>query len=389
MSRQISIIFLLLFSFSSFSAEKYTVIGNTRSNDDYIQHLISECQEKEDTELSQCLMNRQIFTKVEITGNNIVVEERWTLIPVPQVSGGSDTSSFGIFVMDTNFLGRGKVAVAGVSVGSAADSYFLLYKDPELFLTDWTSSVMIQSSENDVKAYSGKDEIYNFTQNQTGARLGIGHKFFSDYEVGVGGSFTKKKFKKLDNYIIPEENTALGVDLNFRYKNSDFKFYFNEGLDADLALATDVNRTDAEEKVQIAAVNVRYQQNTYSQHALQIGLSSTATKNATVKDLARFGGARGARGVQDSALWVKSLTSLSVDYQIPVLFSSYGVWTVSPFADYGIFKSDVNTFSNYNSYGVGAYLFLKNVAVPGMGILIGKNDRFQGSFVSFSIGLQP
>jgi outer membrane protein assembly factor BamA len=386
------IILIFLFSFSTFAKTEYSISGNTRTKSDYIQHLISKCHEKGEgsgSELEQCLMNQKIFSKVVVKDNEVSIEERWTLIPIPQISAGSDTSSFGVFVMERNFLGRGKFAILGASVGSDADSYFLFYKDPELFLTDWTAETLVQSSQEDFKSYVGEDVVYSFNESSTGVKLGVGHKFLLDYEFGISGFYFNKKYKDFGGYTLPTDNKNFGVEANLKYVNSDFKFYFNEGFDGELTLIRDLNRSDSLDEVGTALVSLRYQKNIFLQHALQIGLRSNVSDNATVKDVMKMGGRKGLRGIQENGLWAEKMVSVSTDYQVPLIFSSYGVWTVAPFFDYGLVDSEFSPISNYSSYGIGGYLYLKQIAIPGIGIEFGRNEKFQGTFVSFSVGLRP
>jgi outer membrane protein assembly factor BamA len=378
-----------ILSINSSHAVEYKISGNTRTKTDYIQHLINECIEDGKSDLSQCLMNKKIFSKVDVKDNEVTIEERWTLIPIPQINVSSSSSSYGVFVMERNFLGRGKFAILGASVGSDTDSYFLMYRDPELLLTNWTAQTLLHSSQEDLKSYSGEDIVYSYNESQTGFKLGVGHKIFTDYEFGISGTFLKKKYKDFGGYTIPLQNESYGIEASLRYVNSDYKFYFNEGFDGELQLIRDLNRTDNLKDVGLGLLSLRYQKNIYMQHALQFGFKSNVSKNASVKDVMKMGGSKGYRGIQENGLWAENIASIAIDYQVPVVFSNYGVWTVAPFFDYGVIDSDFSPFSNYSSYGVGGYLYLKQVAIPGLGIIAGKNEKFQGTFVSFSVGLRP
>jgi len=45
-----------------------------------------------------------------------------------------------------------------------------------------------------------------------------------------------------------------------------------------------------------------------------------------------------------------------------------------------------NKTVNYHSYGIGSYFFLKKIAIPGIGLVIGTNTEYQDSFFKFTIG---
>lgn len=378
-----------LLSFSSLASNQYVITGNTRTKEDYIQYLIKECVKKGKSDIEQCLLNKKIFSKVEVEGNEVKITERWTLIPIPQVNIGSASSSYGVFIIERNFLGRGKFAVLGASVGSDVNSFFLMYRDPELLLTDWTAEFLAHNSQEDLKSYSGEDITYSYNESQKGLRLGVGHKLFSDFEFLFSGTLSQKKYKDFGGFTTPIDNDSYGVDINLKYVNSDFKFYFNEGFDGDFSYIRDLKRTDGLDEISAGLLNFRFQKNIFMQHALQFGLKSVVSNNATIKDVMKMGGSKGFRGIQENGLWAENVVSLSTDYQIPLIFSNYGVWTIAPFFDYGLIESDYSSISNFSSYGIGGYLYLKQVAIPGIGIIVGRNERFQGRFISFSIGLKP
>ena len=65
-----------------------------------------------------------------------------------------------------------------------------------------------------------------------------------------------------------------------------------------------------------------------------------------------------------------------------------GTFTVAPFVDYGDYKPFVEgSGSNYAAYGIGAYYFVNLINLPGIGLVLGRNEQFMDNFVTFQIGM--
>src|SRR5690606_20478624 len=114
--------------------------GNTRTKTSYIEGLYSSCKEMEqddDLELMEkCLLNSRLFSKVELNRNRditiVEVEERWTLIPIPYARSDRGENKVGLFLLERNLFGRGKMMVFGGAIGERSQSLFLMYRDPEI-----------------------------------------------------------------------------------------------------------------------------------------------------------------------------------------------------------------------------------------------------------------
>jgi hypothetical protein len=124
-------------------------------------------------------------------------------------------------------------------------------------------------------------------------------------------------------------------------------------------------------------------------HALQLGVhGGLQTDNGNRGDVTMYGRAKGYRGIEPNGLWTRRIVAVSVDYQIPVAKTGHGTFTVAPFVDHGEYQPFVQgSGSNYTAYGIGAYYFVNLINLPGIGLVLGKNDEFMGSFVTFQIGM--
>ncbi len=368
------------------------VEGNQRTRQSYIEHLIKKCQIRQKSDLEQCLLNSRIFSQVKVkkSGADLLVnvQERWTLIPIPNIKSGSDGSSAGLFLMEGNFLGMGKMAIVGGSIGSGMSSYFAMYADRELFYSDWILRVLMAQMGQELDAYDGERVTYSYNESSASTwQLALGREIANHLTAVWQFMYLKSSFENLAGYAAPKDNNVFLSGPELTYRNSDYRFYFNQGVNLKLEWMKQLDRTDGQQKGSKLSYQMGYQKNIWAQHALQLRLDGTWYFDESIGDIEKQGGRKSGRGIQENGLWARRLHLLSCDYQIPIASESYGTWTVAPFVEYGLYQAYYNPHNNYLSYGAGAYLYLKEVAMPGMGLLVGRNERFLGDFVSFRIGM--
>ena len=96
-----------------------------------------------------------------------------------------------------------------------------------------------------------------------------------------------------------------------------------------------------------------------------------------------------AVGVSPGVNIAAEIAAASADYHVPVGKTRHGTFTVAPFVDYGAYKPFIaDTGGNYSSYGVGGYFFINTINLPGVGLILGRNERFMGDFAAFQIGFR-
>ena len=103
-------IIVLIFSITDSFALDIKIIGNDRTSDDVILVEIKDFLDPLSlTDIKRRLFNLRLFSKVKVTKNQnklfIKVEERWTTIPIFQVSGGGGSSYFSVGAYDINVAG--------------------------------------------------------------------------------------------------------------------------------------------------------------------------------------------------------------------------------------------------------------------------------------------
>jgi hypothetical protein len=395
--KRIIIATIVLASINAYASEiDIAIEGNSKTAGIYIRALLKKCLKQmaseepdaaEEKYLSQCVYNARHFSKVEVKKDvakyHVNVEEKWSLIPIPVVTAGSGgDEKYGLF-------GLGKIFAVGGTVGNTGNTYFFHYNDKKVFLSDWNFTASHSRSNQKYSLYDGDEKIFGINENRSNAVLGVGYTF-KRFVPAVNYMMQINEYEQLDGFVQPEDYRASKLGFRLRYDYSDYKLYFNKGVTIDANLTRDVSRNDEEKFSTVATGSVKIGVPSFKDQALLGQIQGGNVSGGTETDTFRLGLSKGFRGIPAQGAWPEKYYALSFDYQIPIRKLSFGTWTTAPFTDTGQLKYRSNTgldAVDYNSIGIGTYIFLKEVAIPGLGLEIGRNNKFQSNFVSFSLGL--
>ena len=236
--------------------------------------------------------------------------------------------------------------------------------------------------------YKGEDKIYGDDRDSSLASFSIGYAFSDELEGSMGLGGAQHTFATLDDYDAPDDFSAILGSLHIEWDDTKYRFYYREGFKTQIFMEQQLVRNDDDEKTQGLWVQINEEANLFAKQVCQLQVMAGYLDGGDERSFFRVGGDKGFRGVPDRGAWVDQFLTASLDYQIPLWFSDAGTWTVAPFLDVGRLhqpefgEEDVT----YTSAGIGSYLYLKQVAVPGLGFEVGHNDTYQTSFFKFTIG---
>lgn len=377
------------------------VDGNQKTREKFIHHLVEDClkdrqaknwSEVKKAELQQCIFDSKFFSQVRIEIAEpviyISVVERLTIIPIPMVQSSENSNSAGIFLIDTHFMGMGKQAAIGGVTGDRGNSFFLSYRDPAINFSHWTASTSFSKRQTDYQRYEKDNAIDGYTETGNAADVSLGYKLLPSFETGIQLRFNDSSYQIFEAYTLLPENyrySRLGFFID--YNQTDFHFYFQEGHKLRAQISTQLSRNDEAENATDFELNYDWQMAVLNEHALQFKLESRISDSDDIRDSYKPNGSLGYRGVEPGSIWTSQSHAISVDYKIPFFNRQWGVWTIGPFANYAIFNEfDTDARHSSTAYGANIYMFLKGIALPGIGIMVGRNDDYLGDFVSLSIG---
>ena len=395
------LILFLFFIYSSLQAKEIVIKGNNRTKASYIKKIYARCvslfekegkKEKKNQYIEQCIKNTKLFYQVKINNKKdkilISLKDRWTLIPIPLVKSERGQSEYGIFIFERNFLGLGQIAVLGGTKGTNTASFFTLYKNPYLFNTNYNIFLNYKWEDGQVFRYSGKNEIDGHQFKKNRLSLGIGKKFnYFITEFGVG--INKISYSTVERYTYTPNNfNSYFLLMNLGFINSAYKLYFEEGFESRIRLQINYKQDNTNSPHHILFWRLKFQKNLLLNNAFQLELKYQQIINQKNGNILYLGSEKGTRGALSKSIWAKNLAALSIDYQIPISINSYGTWTLGPFSEMGYYKNfdESKKWNQTFGYGVGFYLYLKKIAIPGLGLVVGVNPKFEKFYTTFSVG---
>lgn len=375
--------------------------GAKRTKPRYVESLVKYCLEKGDyrswesvdrAALGQCIKNARVFESVDVAVTQpeikVTLSDRWTLIPMPSVYASNGKRSVGVFLFESNFLGIGKIVGVGGAVSTEGNTFSLMYRDPWVMFTDFTFGAIASRSSTELDAYNRTSTIYAYEKKETGVQLSPGYRVTPFITCSVSLNYSNKQYLQINAFPSPADYASRGVGARLSYSNSDYKLFYNDGFSADIAWNRQVHRTDDLDRISSATARLEWDQLLFGKHALQLGVQASSQSSVVgIGDVATYGRSRGFRGIQPLGLWARQMATGSIDYQIPIAHWGHGTVTVAPFVDYGTYKPFfAGTGNYYTAYGVGAYYFINRINLPGVGLVVGNNKDFMGTFATVSIG---
>lgn len=397
------LIFFSLVSFTNAQSinPKILIKGNTRTTTSYLNSVVENCLENQESTdpisidlkmIQECVLNTKLFSKAEITLDNDVltveIHDRWTLIPVPMVvSEKGKETSYGALVMENNFLGSGIKLIAGGTMSASNNFMVIMVEDPSLFFSDWGLKLMGGKSHKSIESFEADQVVDGLEIDTRFYTTNLGYRFNSYFKSNVQLSYHQFEYNDFDGYETPESVTSISAGLSAKLDFSKFKFYYQEGFSSNLKYQENISRTDDAAFTKSLKLKMNWQMETINSQAFQLGFLSGNIHNADRRSALRVGSKNGFRGIPGEGAWTNAYYALSMDYQIPLSSSGHGTWTLAPFLDNGLLIQQAdNQATSYLSYGIGSYFFLKKVAIPGIGLIIGTNSEYQKNFFKFTIG---
>ncbi|MCG8416815.1 MAG: BamA/TamA family outer membrane protein [Proteobacteria bacterium] len=343
-------------------------------------------------EVRQRVMNLRLFSKVTARrekttrGDVLVIEvaERWTLIPLPMVVGSGDGVTVGGVLFEMNLFGRNKQLALGGNFSDRGSQFFAFYQDPAVFGTRFIGQLSARYYTGPKKRYESETVIDAFEDRSATVSLLGGYRLTKHASLLVGAFADFGSTEVYGDFMPPpERETIFGPQIRLRYDGQNYKIIANEGLRMEaryrhgLQSPRDVAMLDIQSNLgRILPWN----------HSLSLSLGFHLRRGDHFLDALILGGMAGTRGFHEQGLWVETAALSTVEYAIPLFGALGGTWTFAAFVDGGVteWNDDTQTFI---TPGIGLGFFLKNVAIPAVGIDLSYSIDEGEVFPSAAIGL--
>ena len=342
------------------------------------------------------LKRKNIFSSIDLyyipSGNGVdiqvVVKEKWTIIPIPLFTSNGNKLSIGFYILETNFFGFGKTIFSGGSISTAGNSAIIGYVDPAVNYTDFRMNVFLSFKQLVFETGDMyKEEFNRYRATSTLARLDLGYTFNGHFNLYMSGgyrdSMTDKDYSR--SYNKPESARMLPFGVLLYVDRLSYYEYLYFGLKFDPAVYYGIDPENGK-SYGWCQYSGQYSMKLFSCHRLAFFSSGAyGVRPESMGD--RISGKTGAMTLPADIISADNWINGSLVYEYPLLRFRWGSVTVLSFWEQGVFESrQVNT-TYYFGPGCGTLLYLKRIAIPAMGFNLGYNVRTTAVEFSFYVGM--
>ena len=378
------------------------VLGNRHSQTSYLEDLTRSCLEGhealEPQDLKQaedCIGNTELFYEVKLRLEPgllvLEVKERWSLLPIPLVvAEKNQDTKYGAILVERNLLGLGKLLAVGGDSAKNSSTVFLRYEDKSLGFTPLYLRLTLAKIRRQALLYRGQQVIDGNDEDRLYQALDLGYHLTQAFTPTLLYEKLEKRYHDSAGRIAWTDLRFQNLGVRLSLDWGTFRFYFKEGWQLSLEHLAQQWRSDGLALDQKTLLKAQWQGATLEDQALQVRTEVFTSLKDDQRTASQLGSREGVRGIPAYGAWAKDYRFLSLDYQIPLGYYAQGVWTAAPFWDQGqITLAQRNGERvDYRSYGLGTYYFLKEIALPGLGFLVGRNDPYESYFYKITLGFE-
>jgi outer membrane protein assembly factor BamA len=344
--------------------------------------------------VTDALVDSDLFAEVGVTaipagdGAEIVVtvDEKWTIVPIPFVSTNGSSFDGGLILLESNLFGRNKQLISAGFAGSGGVRGFFLYVDPSVFGSSWSTSLNASTGRSDDSRERPDGVVlreYELDRQSVG--FGVGYGLTPDLRVRSSLRYETWTIRIDDPRIgqTPLENDA----------------FFEPGLSIayDGTRAVDVLRVGP-----MVAAEGRYvtlDEGWETRGFASLGVPIAGTHRLRVLASGGLGdvptlaeqtisGQDGYRTLPYNAVTADRWGSGAVLYDLPVLSGGWGALVISHYWEAGGYTNDEVDPRLFWGPGGGFRVYLRQVAIPALGLDLAYNIPDGGLVFSFTLGAQ-
>ncbi len=343
------------------------------------------------------LKGKNIFTEIEITYGKkesgviieIKVEEKWTLIPIPLFSSNRHGTSYGFFLMESNFMGYGKFLFAGGSLSSDSRTAMLGFIDPSIEGSRFRVNLFL-SYKNEI--YQAGDVDYNLYREYRGdkktVRLDTGFNFTDNFRWFISGGYEQGEVdrgydKSLD---MPEDQKAWTAGSIARYESLVHYEYLFYGPKIELYCFRHIAAAKEYSGYTTSGYRFDYSFRLIGYNRFSILSNGGAGDRPSIFE-ETIGGRPGGRTLPADIITADNFINYTLAYEYPFLRFRWGAVTLLAFWEHGVYKNERTGDQGYYGPGAGTMVYLKRIALPAMGFNIARNLETGTDEFSVNVGM--
>ncbi|BDG08758.1 POTRA domain-containing protein [Anaeromyxobacter paludicola] len=345
--------------------------------------------------LEQQVYNLRIFRSVRVRAERepqggvvlrVAVEERRTFLLLPLMGASRGAFRVGGALMDTNLLGLRKELVLIGSWSTRGSQAIALYRDPGVAQSRVV--VAAEAALEDVvrERTEGGEGAYSFRDKRADVSVRAGWLLTPRLALRAGWFGVSEVSEPEPGFAAPPRaRPAHGPSADLEYQGQDYRDWLNVGPALRARWREGVPALGSDRFLRAALVQGTWAFRVFDGHAASLSTALHLGQGDAVLDAVRLGGRPGTRGFDDAGLWAERAATFTADYQIPIWRPAFGTLTALGFVDAGVLGYEGRRVS-WASPGVGVRLYLRNVALPAIGLDVAQSTTGRGPAGSFFLG---
>lgn len=320
----------------------------------------------------------------------IEIDEKWTLIPIPFAATDGSSFTGGLFVIESNLLGLNKQLIGGGFGGTSGFNTFFVYVDPALFQSRWTGALSAGIGRGDDEWATGSDELvrsvralrrnvggtigYRLTEDlEVSARMGVEQWQDLEAEIGPAGSA---------DVDLPGQGTVLPLELAVGWDGTRAVDVLRVGPEVELNVGLILP-----DSLPTAMLRSSMGFSLFDGHRLRV-LASGGLGDLPPLLQRTISGRDGYRTLPFGSAVADTYGSGSAIYDLPVLRGGWGALVLSHYWELGARRADSIDREVFYGPGGGFRVYLRQVAIPALGLDVAYNLPGENLVFSFSLGAQ-
>lgn len=344
-------------------------------------------------ELQDRLIKSELFASVAVTTEPVdpgtvdvvvTVDEKWTLVPIPFFSTSGDGFSGGLILIETNLFGLNKQLIGAGFGGTDGVSGFFVYADPSLFGSSWSTSISASAGKSDQEILRADGErVRKYTLAGESAGLGVGYGITQDLRIsgrlGVSSRRISDFRPGLDETEI-EDASLLEPQIGIGYDGT---------RPVDVLLVGPMVFLGASWTAPERGWNVRsdfsWGAALFGTHRIRL-IGSAGYGEMPVTAEASVSARDGFRTLPYQAATADRWSGGAVLYDLPVVSADWGAFVLSHYWEGGVYETEVLDAQPYYGPGGGFRVYIRQVAIPALGLDVAYNIADPSWVFSFTVG---
>lgn len=343
------------------------------------------------------MKKKNIFTEIEINyikGESgavieITVEEKWTLIPLPIFSSNRHGTSYGFYLMESNFLGYGKFLFAGGTISSDSGTAMIGYIDPSISGSRFRGSIFL-SYRNEIYQNADMDYVLyrEYKAVKRTARLDLGYGFTEKIRLFASGGFEQGETDQSydESLDVPDDEKAWLAGGIARYEHLVHYEYLFYGPKIELNCFRHIAAAEEYSGYTTAGYKFDYSFRLIDYNRLSIASNGGKGNRPEIFEEA-IGGKPGGRTLPADIITADSYINYTVTYEYPFMRYRWGAITLLAFWEHGWYENNSTSGEAYYGPGAGIMVYLKRLALPAMGLNAARNLVTGTTEYSFNVGM--